>query len=104
MANTALVINEFDEVGLDNVLVQHSNGNDVESENGRICYILRGNLQKTLLDLASKRLAGDISSFNRLVIETTGFAIPAPIPHTLTNSLDLEKYFLLDGFLQLLTR
>ena len=46
VANTAVVINEFDEVGLDHLLVQHSRGNNIELENGHIFHIIRGDLQK----------------------------------------------------------
>ena len=91
MANTAVIINEFGEVGLDHLLVEHSKENIIELESGCICCTIRSDLQKTLLELISKRLKGDINQFNRLVIETTGLADPVPIVHTLINSFDLQK-------------
>ena len=101
MSNTAVIINEFGEVGLDHLLVEHSEENIIELASGCICCTIRGDLQKTLLELMSKRLTGDINPFNRLVIETTGLADPVPIIHTLINSFDLKKNYLLDGVITL---
>ena len=97
MANAAVIINEFGEVGLDHLLVKHCKENIIELESGCICCTIRGDLQKTLLDLISKRLNGEITSFNRVLIETTGLADPVPIIHTLINSFDLQKNYVLDG-------
>lgn len=101
MANTAVIINEFGEVGLDHLLVEHSKENIIELESGCICCTIRSDLQKTLLELISKRLKGDVNQFNRLVIETTGLADPVPIVHTLINSFDLQKNYFLDGVITL---
>ena len=103
MANTAVIINEFGEVGLDHLLVEHSKENIIELESGCICCTIRSDLQKTLRELISKRLKGDINQFNRLVIETTGLADPVPIVHTLINSFDLKKIIFLMELLHLLT-
>ena len=83
MANTAVIINEFGEVGLDHLLVEHSKEKIVELESGCICCTIRDDLKTTLLDLADKRLSGNITAFNRVLIETTGLADPVPIIHTL---------------------
>ena len=64
MANTAVIINEFGEVGLDHLLVEHSKENIIELESGCICCTIRSDLQKTLRELVSKRLKGDINQFN----------------------------------------
>ena len=101
MANTAVIINEFGEVGLDHLLVEHSKENIVELESGCICCTIRNDLQKTLLDLIGKRLKGDINPFDRLIIETTGLADPVPVIHTLLNSFDLQKNYSLDGVVTL---
>ena len=80
---------------LDHLLVEHSKENIIELESGCICCTIRSDLQKTLRELISKRLKGDVNQFNRLVIETTGLADPIPIIHTLVSSFELQKKYLL---------
>ena len=101
MTNTAVIINEFGEVGLDHSLIEHSDENIIELQNGCICCTIRGDLKKTLLDLLRKKSEGEIEAFNRVVIETTGLADPVPIIHTLISSFDLQKSYLLDGVITL---
>ena len=97
MNNVAVIINEFGEVGLDHALVEHSDKNIVELQNGCICCTIQGDLQKTMLDLIDKMSKGDISYFDKLMIETTGLADPVPIIHTLISSMDLQRIYTLDG-------
>ena len=97
MKNVAVIINEFGEVGLDHALVEHSDENIVELQNGCICCTIQGDLQKTMLDLIDKMSKGDISYFDKLMIETTGLADPVPIIHTLISSMDLQRIYTLDG-------
>ncbi len=78
-ADTAVLINEFGEVGLDHLLVRKSSENIVVMPNGCICCTVAGDLIKTLRDLYVKRAQGSIPVFRRVVIETTGLADPAPI-------------------------
>ena len=97
MKNVAVIINEFGEVGLDHALVEHSDENIVELQNGCICCTIQGDLQKTMLDLIDKISKGDISYFDKVIIETTGLADPVPIIHTLISSMDLQRIYTLDG-------
>ncbi len=97
MKNVAVIINEFGEVGLDHALVEHSDENIVELQNGCICCTIQGDLQKTMLDLVNKMSKGDISYFDKVIIETTGLADPVPIIHTLISSMDLQRIYTLDG-------
>ena len=97
MKNVAVIINEFGEVGLDNALVERSDENIVELQNGCICCTIQGDLQKTMLDLIDKMSKGDISYFDKVIIETTGLADPVPIIHTLISSMDLQRIYTLDG-------
>ena len=97
MKNVAVIINEFGEVGLDHALVEHSDENIVELQNGCICCTIQGDLQKTMLDLIDKMSSGDISYFDKVIIETTGLADPVPIIHTLISSMDLQRIYNLDG-------
>ena len=97
MKNVAVIINEFGEVGLDHALVEHSDENIVELQNGCICCTIQGDLQKTMLDLIDKMTKGEISYFNKVIIETTGLADPVPIIQTLISSMDLQRIYTLDG-------
>ncbi len=97
MESVAVIINEFGEVGLDHALVEHSDENIVELQNGCICCTIQGDLQKTMLDLIDKMTKGEISYFDKVIIETTGLADPVPIIHTLISSMDLQRIYTLDG-------
>lgn len=101
MKNTAVIINEFGEIGLDHALIEKSDENILELKSGCICCTIRSDLHDTLLTLAEKMAQGDISPFNKVVIETTGLADPAPIIHTLMTSFDLQRIFKLDGVVTL---
>ena len=101
MGSTAVIINEFGEVGLDHLLVEHSEENIIQLESGCICCTIRDDLKTTLLNLADKRQSGNITSFNRVLIETTGLADPVPIIHTLISSFDLQQHYSLDGVITL---
>lgn len=101
MANTAVIINEFGEVGLDHALIEHSDENIIELESGCICCTIRGDLSKTLIGLIDKMARGKITPFDRVVIETTGLADPVPIIHTLMTSFDLQRIYTLDGVITL---
>ena len=97
MQKTAVIINEFGEIGLDHALIEHTDENIVELQSGCICCTIQGDLNKTLIDLFYKMMNGKVSSFNRILIETTGLANPVPIIHTLMNSIELIRIYSLDG-------
>ena len=99
MANAAIIINEFGEVGLDHDLIETTDENVIELQNGCICCTIQGDLKTTLLNLLKKMEKGDISPFNHVIIETTGLADPVPIIHTLMSSLDLQRIYSLDGLI-----
>jgi G3E family GTPase len=81
--DTAVIVNEFGEVGLDHLLVESTDESIVDLSCGCICCTIRGDLMATLIDLYERREAGEIRRFKRVVLETTGLADPAPIIHTL---------------------
>lgn len=97
MARTAVIINEFGEVGLDHLLVAKADENTVLMDSGCICCTIRSDLADTLRDLYMRRLRGEITEFDRVVIETTGLADPAPILHTLMTDPLIASRFRLDG-------
>ncbi len=93
MNRVAVIINEFGEQGIDNDLVEVSSEQMMLLNNGCLCCVLRGDLQETLRELFIKRRNGEIIDFDRVVIETTGLADPAPVMQTLmTDSLLQEQY------------
>ena len=94
---TAVVVNEFGEVGLDHLLVEQANEQTVLLDSGCLCCTVRGDLVDTLRDLFVKRVRGEIPAFDRVVVETTGLADPAPILHTLMSDPLLSARYRLDG-------
>ena len=93
MNRVAVVVNELGEIGVDNDLIEVSSEQMMQLNNGCVCCVLRGDLQETLRDLFIKRRNGEILDFDRVVIETTGLADPAPVMQTLmTDTMLLEQY------------
>lgn len=97
MGETAVVINEFGEVGIDNRLVESATEDMVVMDSGCLCCTIRGDLIETLRTLIRRRWKGEIPAFERLVIETTGLADPAPILHTLMTDPVISARYRLDG-------
>lgn len=79
LARTAVIINEFGAVGIDHDLVEAGEESFVELETGCLCCRVRGDLEATLADLMARRAAGTVPEFERIVIETSGLADPAPV-------------------------
>ncbi|MEM7405930.1 MAG: GTP-binding protein [Pseudomonadota bacterium] len=97
-ARTLVLINEFGEIGLDHDLVTHStDGVVVEMSSGCLCCTIRGDLAGTLRSAAGRFGYKGRLMFDRVVIESTGLADPAPIVHTLMSHSDLVTQFRLDG-------
>jgi G3E family GTPase len=97
MDKTAVLINEFGEIGLDHLLVREVSEDVVLLNSGCICCSVRGDLISGLRDLFVKRTRGEIPAFDRVIIETTGLADPAPILHTLMTDPLLTTKFRLDS-------
>jgi G3E family GTPase len=96
-ADTAVIINEFGEMGLDHHLIEKVDNETVLIDSGCICCTVRDDLAETLAELYRKREAGTVPPFRRVVIETTGLADPAPILHTLMTHDDVAPHFGLDS-------
>jgi G3E family GTPase len=79
MANTAVVINEFGEGGLDHLLAAQSDDTIMVLENGCLCCTVFGDLVTTLNNLFHQREDGAIPRFDHVVIETSGLADPSPL-------------------------
>ena len=99
MAGSAVLINEFGEVGLDHLLVERIDEDTVLLNAGCLCCTVRGDLVRALRDLALKAEAGH--ELRRVVIETTGLADPAPILQTLMSDPVVLSAFALDGVVTL---
>lgn len=96
LADTAVVINEFGEVGLDHLLVETSEDSIVELGTGCLCCTIREDLALTLADLLARRERREIPQFRRVLIETSGLADPAPILHVLMADAALAERLALD--------
>lgn len=99
MDQTAVLINEFGEVGLDHLLVRELDDNVVLLKSGCICCTVQGELVDGLKELYMKRLAGVIPSFRRIVIETTGLADPLAIISCLMRDPLFKHVYQLDGLI-----
>lgn len=95
LRDTAVIINEFGEVGLDHHLLEQSAEDMVLLSNGCICCTIRGDLVEAF-DRLDRRLAGQAAPLRRVVIETTGLADPAPILHTLMSEPAVARRYRLD--------
>jgi G3E family GTPase len=101
MADTVVIINEFGAIGLDHLLVDASEDGVVLMQSGCLCCTIRGDLLNTLEGLLRKRDNGRITLFQRVVIETTGLADPAPILHTVMSHPYLGLRYRLEGVVTL---
>mgnify|MGYP001597310513 CR=1 FL=1 len=93
MADTAVVINEFGEVGLDQLLVREVVEDVILLSSGCLCCTVRDDLLSTLADLDRMRHSGAIPHYSRAVIETTGLADPAPIMQAILSDRQLAPRY-----------
>ena len=96
----AVIENEFGEVGIDNELLLTGEEQIVELANGCICCTVRGDLVRILGELAEKRRSGALA-FDRVLIETTGLANPAPVAQTFFLDAAVAADYRLDAVLTL---
>jgi G3E family GTPase len=96
-ANTAVVVNEFGEIGLDHFLIERSQDNVVLLDAGCLCCTISDSLHETLADLYGRRVRGDVPPFERVIIETTGLAEPAPILNTLLGHSLVTTHYRLEA-------
>lgn len=97
LTDTAVIINEFGEVGIDHLLVEQSGDGIIELSDGCLCCTIRGELVDTLADLMDRMQTGKIQPLKRVVIETTGLADPAPVLQAVMGNPVLSQCFSLDG-------
>ena len=83
LANTAVVVNELGEIGLDQAVIAQATDNVVLLDAGCLCCANTGALHETLADLDGRRARGEIPPFERVIIETSGAADPGPLINVL---------------------
>jgi G3E family GTPase len=93
LGDTAVIINELGEVGIDHLLVERLDDQMVLLKSGCVCCTVRGELAAAIRDLHSRRERGVVPPFRRLVIESTGLADPFPVLSTLTADPVLRHHF-----------
>jgi G3E family GTPase len=94
----AVIENEFGEVGVDSDIIEKSEEQILEMNNGCLCCTVRGDLIRILGTLKEKRGSGELK-FDRVVIETTGMADPGPVAQTFFTDEEIGNYYLLDSIL-----
>jgi G3E family GTPase len=95
--NTAVVVNEFGETGIDDVILKSSADETVLLRNGCLCCNVRSDLQNALRALVADRDRGELPHFSRIVIETSGLADPGPILRTFATDRALGDKFHAQG-------
>jgi G3E family GTPase len=95
-ARTAVIVNEFGEIGLDHELIASSEETLLALTTGCLCCAVRSDLVATLLDLQRRREAGEIA-YDRVLIETSGLADPAPILQALMTDRDVAERHAIGG-------
>ncbi|WP_208249560.1 GTP-binding protein [Rhizobium sp. T1470] len=97
MRDAAVIINEFGDVGIDHLLVESSGDAIIELSDGCLCCTVRGELVDTLANLMDAVQTGRVKPVNRVVIETTGLADPAPVMQAIMGNPIIATNFDLDG-------
>jgi G3E family GTPase len=93
LSDTAVLVNEFGEVGLDHHLLRRVDDDIVLLQNGCVCCTIRGDLTAAIRDLYDRRERGEVAPFRRLAIETTGLADPVPILATVMAEPVIRHHF-----------
>jgi G3E family GTPase len=101
MNRAAVIVNEFGEVGIDHDLVAASSESVTLLANGCLCCVVRTDLQETMRELFAQRRAGQVIDFDRVIVETSGLADPAPVVQTLAPDTLLSAQYRLDGVVTL---
>ena len=102
LADTAVVINEFGDVALDHWLVEGGDDEIITLGEGCICCTLQGDLAGSLRGLLRRAAQGEIPSFRRILVETSGLADPEPVAQVLRRDPLLAAETHLDGIVTLI--
>jgi G3E family GTPase len=99
-AGTALIVNEFGEIGIDHLLLTAPEEQIVLLDNGCLCCALRDDLATTIAELLRRRDTAPSAPFRQIIVETTGLAEPAALLQELAGQAESGGYAL-DGVLTL---
>lgn len=97
--DTAVIVNEFGEIGLDHELLETSEDDVILLQGGCLCCTVREDLAATIRRLLERRSAGKTPPFRRIVIETTGVADPVPVLFTLRTDPRVQQFCRLQGLI-----
>ena len=97
MSDSAVIINEWGEIGIDHLLVETIDGEVAVMSSGCLCCTLRSDLEATLRGLLVRRDRGEVPPFRRVLLETTGLADPAPIMQMMLNNPLVSHFVRLDA-------
>jgi G3E family GTPase len=97
LGETAVIVNELGEIGIDHAILRRVDERTVLLASGCVCCTLRGDLADELRDLVDRRASGEIPPFTRVVVETTGVADPAPILATLVSEPLVRNQYALES-------
>ncbi|EJF91553.1 CobW family GTP-binding protein [Bartonella tamiae] len=101
LKDTAVIVNEFGEVGIDHLLVETAAEGIIELSDGCLCCTMRGDLLDTLAHLIDRLQTGRLKQLERVIIETTGLADPAPILQAVIGHPIMQSFFEIDGVITL---
>ncbi len=94
MAGTAVLVNEFGDIAIDHLLVEKLDDTTILLPSGCLCCSVQGDLARALADLIPRIQSGEVQ---RVVVETTGLADPAPVVQSLLADVMLARHYRLDG-------
>ena len=97
LGETAVIVNELGEIGIDHAILRRVDERTVLLASGCVCCTLRGDLADELRDLLDRRATGEIPPFTRVLVETTGVADPAPIVATLVSEPLVRHQYALES-------
>ena len=96
-AHTAVIVNEFGEIGIDHLLLRPGSEETILLGNGCLCCRMSTDLRETCVGLLRDRARGTVANFERIVVETSGIAEPIPILQTFLAERGLREDFHLRG-------
>lgn len=95
-SKTAIIVNEVGDIGIDDALIQSVSETTILLKSGCICCSIRQDLVTTLLEMTALVGEGKLQPFDRVILETTGIADPAPIIHTLMTHDEISLGYYLE--------
>jgi len=93
LQQTAVIVNELGEIGVDHALIAESTETTLLLDSGCLCCAMLGTFRDTLIDLVHRRARGEVPRFANVVVETTGLADPAPVLQTLLRDRLVAPFF-----------